>query len=90
MSDVKIKVINSNELIKAIEAGSYDINLSAAVIALGAAANAAKEPCSICKNLYSGKTLYSNSDWKDGIGFEFIYNIKFCPVCGRELKNEYE
>lgn len=83
MSDVKIKVINSNELIKAIEAGSYDINLSAAVIALGAAANAAKEPCSICKNLYSGDTL-------GGKGFEFIYNIKFCPVCGRELKNEYE
>ena len=86
MSDVKIKVINSNELIKAIDAGSYDINLSAEVIALGAATNAAKEPCSICKNLYSGKTLYSNSDWKNGIRFEFIYNIKFCPVCGRELK----
>lgn len=40
-----------------------------------------KEPCSICKNLYSGDTL-------GGKGFEFIYNIKFCPVCGRELKNE--
>lgn len=75
MSDVKIKIINSNELIKAIEAGSYDINLSAAVIALGAAANAAKEPCSICKNLYSG----------DALG---IYNIKFCPVCGRELQKK--
>ena len=79
MSDVKIKVINSNELIKAINAGSYDINLSAAVIALGVAANAAKEPCSICKSLYSGDTLSSK-------GFNLIYNIKFCPVCGRELK----
>lgn len=81
MSDVKIKIINSNELIKAIEAGSYDINLSAAVIALGAAANAAKEPCSICKNLYSGDAL-------GGKEFEFIYNIKFCPVCGRELQKK--
>ena len=54
MSDIKIKVINSNELIKAINAGSYDINLSAVAIALGAAISAAKEPCSICKNLYSG------------------------------------
>lgn len=86
MSDVKIKVINSNELIKAIEAGSYDINLSAAAIALGAAINAAKEPCSICENLCSGDTLYSSSDWDGGIGFDYIYNIKFCPVCGRELK----
>lgn len=81
MSDVKIKVINSNELIKAIDAGSYDINLSATVVALGIAANAAKEPCSICKNLYRGDTL-------GGKGFEFIYNIKFCPVCGRELKKQ--
>lgn len=81
MSDVKIKVINSNKLIKAIEAGSYDINLSAAVVALGAAINAAKEPCSICKNLYSGDIL-------GGKGFEFIYNIKFCPVCGRELEKK--
>ncbi len=35
MSDVKIKVIDSDKLIKAINEGSYDVNLSA-VMALGA------------------------------------------------------
>lgn len=34
MDDVKIKVINSDKLIKAINEGSYDVNLSA-VMALG-------------------------------------------------------
>lgn len=35
MDDVKIKVINSDKLINAINEGSYDVNLSA-VMALGA------------------------------------------------------
>ena len=35
MSDVKIKVIDSDKLVKAINEGSYDVNLSA-VMALGA------------------------------------------------------
>lgn len=35
MDDIKIKVINSDKLIKAINEGSYDVNLSA-VTALGA------------------------------------------------------
>ena len=36
MSDVKIKVIDSDKLINAINEGSYDVNLSA-IMALGAA-----------------------------------------------------
>lgn len=44
-----------------------------------------KEPCEACKSLENGDTLYSWSDWDGGIGFDYIHNIKYCPVCGREL-----
>lgn len=48
MDDIKIRVIDSNKLIEAINAGSYDINLSA-VMALGSVvAQSASQwiPCS--------------------------------------------
>ena len=44
-----------------------------------------KEPCSICKSLENGDTLYSMSGWDGGIGFDYIRNIEYCPVCGRKL-----
>lgn len=44
MSDVKIKVIDSDKLIEAINKGSYDVNLSA-VMALGAVTSAQSETC---------------------------------------------
>lgn len=44
-----------------------------------------KEPCSICKSLENGDTLYSMSDWDGGIGFDYIRDIEYCPVCGRKL-----
>lgn len=44
-----------------------------------------KEPCWVCENLENGDTLYSTSDWDGGIGFDYIRDIKYCPVCGRKL-----
>ena len=45
-----------------------------------------KEPCSVCEGLEDGDTLYVHSDWDGGIAFDYINNIKYCPVCGRKLK----
>ena len=44
-----------------------------------------KEPCWACKSLENGDTLYAMSDWDGGIGFDYIRNIEYCPVCGRKL-----
>lgn len=45
-----------------------------------------EEKC-VCKErgLEKGDTLYISADWDGGIGFDYIHNIKFCPVCGKEL-----
>lgn len=43
-----------------------------------------KEPCPICEKLEYGDTLYVYSDWNGGTGY--INGIKYCPVCGRKLK----
>ena len=45
-----------------------------------------KEPCSVCKGLENRDTLYIYSDWNTGNGFDYIHNTKYCPVCGRKLK----
>lgn len=44
-----------------------------------------KEPCWACEGLEDGDTLYAHSDWDGGIGFDYIRDIKYCPVCGRRL-----
>ena len=44
-----------------------------------------KESCSACGSLENGDTLYSSCDWDGGIGFDYIRDIKYCPVCGRKL-----
>lgn len=48
---------------------------------------ACKEEECVCKNrgLEKGDTLYISADWDGGIGFDYIHNIQFCPVCGKEL-----
>ena len=56
MSDVKIKVIDSDKLINAINEGSYDINLSA-VMGLGAVMLNGKSA------LDSESTVSANSEW---------------------------
>jgi len=35
--------------------------------------------------LESGDTLYISADWDGGIGFDYIRNIQYCPVCGKKL-----
>ncbi len=41
--------------------------------------------CCICENLEAGDTLYASSDWDGGLGFDYIRDIQYCPVCGRKL-----
>ena len=45
-----------------------------------------KEPCSACEGLEDGDTLYADSHWDGGVGVDYICDIKYCPVCGRKLK----
>lgn len=42
--------------------------------------------CKVCKSLESGNMLYQLSDWDNGIGFEYIHDIRFCPVCGKKIQ----
>ena len=42
--------------------------------------------CEFCANHESGDTLYDMSDWDGGIGFDYIRDIHYCPVCGKKLK----
>lgn len=46
------------------------------------------EKC-VCERegLEKGDTLYMYSSWEGGIAFDSISNIKYCPVCGKELPN---
>ena len=41
--------------------------------------------CEFCRNHEQGDTLYESSDWDGGIGFDYIRDIKYCPLCGRKL-----
>lgn len=47
-----------------------------------------KCPCCEWYDLEAGDTLYISSDWDGGIGFDYIRDIKYCPVCGRKLPTE--
>lgn len=58
------------------------------LLALPSAQPERKNPCTTCEGLKRGDTLYTSSDWDVSIEFNYIWNIKFCPVCGRELNNE--
>lgn len=46
--------------------------------------------CEFCRCHEQGDTLYDWSDWDGGVGFDYIRDIKFCPICGRELFVEKE
>lgn len=41
--------------------------------------------CDFCRQHECGDTLYESSSWDGGIGFDYIRNIRFCPICGRKL-----
>ena len=100
MSDVKIKVIDSNKLIDAINKGSYDVNLSA-VMALGAIMvdTKSQESCEYC---HEDSDSYVKPIEKNGHAYiHFGMNgscielranewhgetkINYCPMCGRKL-----
>lgn len=44
------------------------------------------EKCDFCECHTKGDDLYELSGWDGGIGFDYIRNIKYCPLCGRELE----
>lgn len=46
-----------------------------------------KYGCEVCRyhNLEQGDTLYRCVSWDGGIGYDYINNIHFCPVCEKEL-----
>ena len=41
--------------------------------------------CLFCSNHEDGDTIYELSAWDGGIGFDYIRNIKYCPLCGKLL-----
>ena len=41
--------------------------------------------CEFCINHEVGDTLFEESEWDGGIGFDYIRNIKYCPLCGKKL-----
>lgn len=45
-----------------------------------------EKSCDFCKGHYDGDTLFDGTDWDTGVGFEFIRNIHFCPLCGKQLR----
>lgn len=46
--------------------------------------------CEFCQNHEQGDTLYESSDWDGGIGFDYIRDIKYCPICGKKLNSANE
>lgn len=47
----------------------------------------AKEECRYCRELDANDTLFMENNWDNGIEFEYIRSIKYCPICGRKLFN---
>ena len=45
------------------------------------------EKLCVCKewDLEQGDTLYYQTSWEGGIEYNYIENIKYCPICGKKL-----
>ena len=45
------------------------------------------EECKLCQNIEieRGDTLYKSSSWDGGVGYDYIDNVQYCPLCGRRL-----
>ena len=41
--------------------------------------------CRLCEELEPGDRLYQSSYWDGGIGFDYIDDIQYCPLCGAKL-----
>lgn len=71
------------------EAHEYELMMAAAdAIESLRPIRADQEGCEFCRCHEEGDTLYESSDWDGGIGFDYIRDIKYCPVCGRKLCGE--
>ncbi len=46
------------------------------------------DTCPFCANHFKGDTICESSDWDGGIGFDYIRDIKYCPLCGKELQDD--
>ena len=46
--------------------------------------------CKLCEELEPGDTLYKSNSWDNGIGYEYINNIQYCPICGKPLLTDKE
>jgi len=46
------------------------------------------DTCPFCANHFKGDTIYESSNWDGGIGFDYIRDIKYCPLCGKELQDD--
>ena len=44
--------------------------------------------CRFCAEHFKGDTLYECNGWDGGLSFDYIRNIKYCPLCGKELPND--
>lgn len=44
------------------------------------------KPCLFCMYHEDGDRLYEASDWDGGVGYDYVDNIHFCPLCGEKLK----
>lgn len=44
--------------------------------------------CEFCLTHEKGDLLYELSQWDGGIGFDYIRNVKYCPLCGKELHSD--
>lgn len=42
--------------------------------------------CPFCEAHEDGDRLYEASDWDGGVGYDYVDNIHFCPLCGAKLK----
>ena len=84
MDDIKVRVIDSKKLIEAINAGSYEINLSA-VMALGAMMTQSAQP-----ERKKGKWIPHNEKTREYIGTVLVnveYEYWLCDSCGYRVNN---
>lgn len=95
MDNVKIKVIDSDKLINAINEGSYDINLSA-VMALG---TVMRNECSnwcdkgVCKKgkwIKNDNGTYTCSICQLWIPEEQYHYAQYCLYCGADMRQKEE
>lgn len=99
MDNVKIKVIDSDKLINAINEGSYDVNLSA-VMALGAVMLDTKkqESCkssdkNVCKKgkwIKNNKGTYTCSICQSWILEGQYPYARYCLYCGADMRGEQD